>query len=58
MSEEQKNYVKTMKTLFATKPKKAAPRPYNPFQAKVYDIVTKPAFELFVFGLICLNKLP
>ena len=55
MSEEQKNYVKTMKTLFATKPKKAAPRPYNPFQAKVYDIVTKPAFELFVFGLICLN---
>merc|ERR1719233_1677925 len=47
MSEEQKNYVKTMKTLFATKPKKAAPRPYNPFQAKVYDIVTKPAFELF-----------
>ena len=55
MTDEQKNYVKTMRTLFSTKPRKAAPRPYNAFQSKVYDIVTKPAFELFVFGLICLN---
>ena len=57
MTEEQKNYVKTMRTLFSTKPKKAAPKPHNPWQAKVYDVVTKPAFELFVFGLICLNML-
>merc|ERR1719361_2088296 len=55
MTDEQKNYVKTMRTLFSTKPRKAAPRPYNAFQSKVYDVVTKPAFELFVFGLICLN---
>ena len=55
MTDDQKNYVKTMRTLFSTKPKKAAPRPYNAFQSKVYDVVTKPAFELFVFGLICLN---
>ena len=57
MTDEQKNYVKTMRTLFSTKPKKAAPRPHNHIQAKVYDVVTKPAFELFVFGLICLNML-
>lgn len=55
MTEDQKNYVKTMRTLFSTKPKKAAPKPHNHIQAKVYDVVTKPAFELFVFGLICLN---
>lgn len=57
MTEEQKNYVKTMRTLFSTKPKKAAPKPHNHIQAKVYDVVTKPAFELFVFGLICLNMM-
>ena len=38
MTDDQKNYVKTMRTLFSTKPKKAAPRPQNAFQERILNL--------------------
>uniref|UniRef100_A0A672ZTB6 Sodium voltage-gated channel alpha subunit 4 n=1 Tax=Sphaeramia orbicularis TaxID=375764 RepID=A0A672ZTB6_9TELE len=55
MTEEQKKYYNAMKKLGSKKPQKPVPRPENPFQALVFDLVTKQFFDIFIMVLICLN---
>ncbi|XP_056879307.1 sodium channel protein type 4 subunit alpha B isoform X1 [Takifugu flavidus] len=55
MTEEQKKYYNAMKKLGSKKPQKPVPRPENPFQGLVFDLVTKQIFDVFIMVLICLN---
>ncbi|CAJ1087617.1 sodium channel%2C voltage-gated, type I like, alpha b isoform X3 [Xyrichtys novacula] len=55
MTEEQKKYYNAMKKLGSKKPQKPIPRPANPFQGFVFDIITKQAFDIVIMILICLN---
>ncbi|XP_043546716.1 sodium channel protein type 2 subunit alpha-like isoform X2 [Chiloscyllium plagiosum] len=57
MTEEQKKYYNAMKKLGSKKPQKPIPRPLNKFQALIFDLVTKQAFDIFIMFLICLNML-
>ncbi|XP_045894468.1 sodium channel protein type 4 subunit alpha B-like isoform X1 [Micropterus dolomieu] len=52
MTEEQQ---KTVKKLFLEKPQHPVPRPQNRCQSLLFDLVTRPCFEVFMVVLICLN---
>nr|XP_046249004.1 sodium channel protein type 4 subunit alpha B-like [Scatophagus argus] len=54
MTEEQQKCAKAMK-LFCMKPQEPVPRPQNGCQAWLYDLVTKPCFEVSMVVVICLN---
>ncbi|XP_070764213.1 sodium channel protein type 4 subunit alpha B-like [Enoplosus armatus] len=51
-TERQQKYYKAVKKAFSRKP---VPRPQNRCQALLFDLVTKPSFEVFMVVLICLN---
>ncbi|XP_035521240.1 sodium channel protein type 4 subunit alpha B-like [Morone saxatilis] len=53
MTEEQQKYSKTIKNLFSKK--SSVPRPQNQCQALLFDLVTRPCFEVVMVVLICLN---
>ncbi|XP_048366610.1 sodium channel protein type 5 subunit alpha-like isoform X2 [Sphaerodactylus townsendi] len=55
MTEEQKKYYNAMKKLGSKKPQKPIPRPLNPCQGFIFDVVTKQAFDICIMLLICLN---
>lgn len=58
MTEEQQKSSKAMKTRFFKKPQTPVPRPKNQCQAWLFDLVTKPHFEVFMVVMICLNMVP
>ncbi|XP_037622668.1 sodium channel protein type 4 subunit alpha B-like isoform X1 [Sebastes umbrosus] len=53
MTEEQQKYCKALKER-VMKPQKPVPRPQNRFQARLFDMVTKRSFLVFILVLICL----
>ncbi|XP_036409073.1 sodium channel protein type 4 subunit alpha B [Megalops cyprinoides] len=55
MTEEQKKYYNAMKKLGSKKPQKPIPRPLNPIQGLIFDLITKQFFDIFIMVLICLN---
>ncbi|XP_014916286.1 sodium channel protein type 4 subunit alpha-like [Poecilia latipinna] len=55
MTEEQLKFHGTVRKMFPKSPEKAAPRPMNRFQARLFDLVTAPLFEILVVALICVN---
>ncbi|XP_032404158.1 sodium channel protein type 2 subunit alpha-like isoform X2 [Xiphophorus hellerii] len=55
MTEEQLKFHGTVRKMFPKSPEKAAPRPTNRFQARLFDLVTAPLFEILVVVLICVN---
>ncbi|XP_054883278.1 sodium channel protein type 3 subunit alpha-like isoform X1 [Poeciliopsis prolifica] len=55
MAEEQLKFHGTVRKMFPKSPEKAAPRPTNWFQARLFDLVTAPPFEILVVALICVN---
>lgn len=57
MTEEQLLLSRAMRRLFPWKTCKTVPRPQNQFQAWVFDLVTKPHFEMVMVAVICLNIL-
>ncbi|XP_027860131.1 sodium channel protein type 4 subunit alpha B-like [Xiphophorus couchianus] len=55
MTEEQLKFHGTVRKMFPKSPEKAAPRPTNRFQARLFNLVTAPLFEILVVVLICVN---
>uniref|UniRef100_UPI003AAE2239 sodium channel protein type 4 subunit alpha A n=1 Tax=Centroberyx gerrardi TaxID=166262 RepID=UPI003AAE2239 len=55
MTEEQKKYYDAMKKLGSKKPQKPIPRPTNPIQGVVFDLISQQFFDIFIMVLICLN---
>ncbi|XP_068101717.1 sodium channel protein type 2 subunit alpha-like [Hyperolius riggenbachi] len=55
MTEQQKIYYTAMKRLGSTKSPKRMPRPSNCFQGFIFDLVTKPSFDITIMALIFLN---
>ncbi|XP_058476873.1 sodium channel protein type 4 subunit alpha A isoform X1 [Solea solea] len=55
MTEEQKKYYEAMKKLGSKKPQKPIPRPTNPIQGMVFDLISQQFFDIFIMVLICLN---
>ncbi|XP_014328997.1 sodium channel protein type 4 subunit alpha-like isoform X2 [Xiphophorus maculatus] len=55
MTEEQLKFHGTVRKMFSKSPEKSAPRPTNRFQARLFDLVTAPLFEILVVVLICVN---
>nr|XP_039270948.1 sodium channel protein type 4 subunit alpha B-like [Styela clava] len=57
LTESQKNFYKTMRTMLNRKPKKTIPPPENPTQQKIFKLVTHSKFEVAVFSVIVLNMI-
>jgi len=57
MSEEQADWVKAQKQLFAQRPLVQASPPTEPWRLNVYYLVTSTKFELLVMGVILANML-
>ncbi|XP_008410035.1 sodium channel protein type 4 subunit alpha-like isoform X2 [Poecilia reticulata] len=55
MTEEQLKFHGTIRKMFPKSPEKAAPRPTNRFQARLFDLMTAPLFEILVVALISVN---
>ncbi|KAM4734849.1 sodium channel protein type 4 subunit alpha B-like [Anableps anableps] len=55
MTEEQLKFHGTVRKMFPKSPEKAVPRPTNRFQARLFDLVTAPLFEILVLAVICMN---
>ncbi|XP_026220907.1 sodium channel protein type 4 subunit alpha B-like isoform X2 [Anabas testudineus] len=55
MTEEQQKCSRAMMKLFSHTPVKPIPRPKNHCQARLFDLVTNPFFEVFMVVLVCLN---
>ncbi|XP_069384943.1 sodium channel protein type 4 subunit alpha B-like isoform X2 [Paralichthys olivaceus] len=53
MTDEQHNFSISMKKLFSRK-RPSVPRPQNQCQARLFDLVTKHSFEIFMVIVICL----
>ncbi|XP_023255177.1 sodium channel protein type 4 subunit alpha B-like [Seriola lalandi dorsalis] len=57
MTEEQQKLSRGMKRRLSRTTRKPVPRPQNKCQALLFDLVTKPAFEVFIVVVICLKML-
>nr|CAB3265896.1 sodium channel protein 1 brain-like [Phallusia mammillata] len=57
LTDSQKQFYKTMRTMLNRKPKKTIPPPTNRVQLQVFHLVTNSRFELGVFVLIVLNMI-
>ncbi|CAK8685583.1 unnamed protein product [Clavelina lepadiformis] len=57
LTDNQKNFYKTMKTMLNRKPKKSIPKPENQWQLYAFDLVTNNRFELVIFFLIFMNMI-
>ncbi|KAI1884137.1 hypothetical protein AGOR_G00223350 [Albula goreensis] len=55
MTEEQRKYYNALRISWFNKPQKPIPRPQNPVQGLAFDLVSKPFFEIFMIGVICLH---
>lgn len=55
MTAGQRIHSRTLRKLFPKIPQKPGPRPQNPCQARLFDLVTHPYYEVFMVVLICLN---
>uniref|UniRef100_H2ZHJ4 Sodium channel protein n=1 Tax=Ciona savignyi TaxID=51511 RepID=H2ZHJ4_CIOSA len=57
LTDTQKNFYKTMRTMLNRKPKKTISPPSNRWQLKIFNLVTHSKFELAVFLLILMNMI-
>ncbi|XP_056243643.1 sodium channel protein type 4 subunit alpha B-like isoform X2 [Seriola aureovittata] len=57
MTEEQQKLSRGMKRRLSGTTRKPVPRPQNKCRALLFDLVTKPAFEVFIVVVICLKML-
>uniref|UniRef100_A0A3B4VQU5 Sodium channel protein type 4 subunit alpha B-like n=1 Tax=Seriola dumerili TaxID=41447 RepID=A0A3B4VQU5_SERDU len=55
MTEEQQKLSRGMKRRLSRTTRKPVPRPQNKCRALLFDLVTKPAFDVFVVVVICLK---
>ncbi|XP_037539055.1 sodium channel protein type 4 subunit alpha B [Nematolebias whitei] len=53
MTNDQLKFHGTVRKMFSKTPEKAVPRPQNQCQARLFDLVTSPIFEIVVMVLIC-----
>ncbi|XP_037834364.1 sodium channel protein type 4 subunit alpha B isoform X2 [Kryptolebias marmoratus] len=53
MTNDQQKFHGTVRKMFSKTPEKAVPRPQNQCQARLFDLVTAPIFEIVVVVLIC-----
>ncbi|XP_078484779.1 sodium channel protein 1 brain-like [Ciona intestinalis] len=57
LTDNQKNFYKTMRTMLNRKPKKTISPPRNRWQLRIFNLVTHSRFELAVFLLILMNMI-
>ncbi|XP_026166669.1 sodium channel protein type 4 subunit alpha B-like isoform X2 [Mastacembelus armatus] len=55
MTEEQQRCSRAMKKRLTKTPMKPLPRPQGKCRAWLFDLVTRPSFEVFMVAVICLN---